>query len=176
MSKKSIGIFMYDATDTFLAGLSNSIIERLSDEYQIHMYDSESSQLIQNRQIVEALDNNEINTLIINMVDRLSSGSIVQKAKQKQIPIIFYNREPVKSDIRGYSNIYYVGSSPSQEGINQANMAMNLMTSPTHMSKEIDKNGDGVLQCVFIRGELHLHSYRSLYSYELEKSLDSSPY
>ena len=78
ISKKSIGIFMYDATDTFLAGLSNSIIERLNDKYQIHTYDSEGSQLIQNRQIVDALDHNEINTLIINMVDRLSSGSIVQ--------------------------------------------------------------------------------------------------
>ena len=175
ISKKTIGLFMYDAADTFLASLSNAIVDRLDNDYLIKVYDSESSQLIQNRQIVDAIDNNEINTLIINMVDRLSSGTIVQKAKQKQIPIIFYNREPVKSDIQGYNNIYYVGSSPVQEGTNQANMAMNLMVDPHHISNIIDKNGDNVLQCVFIRGE-QSHQDTELRTYSCINTLIENGY
>lgn len=151
--KKEISIFIYDSNDTFITTLSNQIFEKISTDYSVKLYDSKKSQILQNQQIVESFNHKNINTLIINMVDRLSSGSIIQKAAQKNIPIIFFNREPVLSDIKGSNNVYYVGTNPVQEGENQAKMAIDLLGDPSNINENIDKNNDNKLQCVFIRGE-----------------------
>lgn len=152
-NKSQISIFIYDKNDTFISSLSNQIVENLSLEYKINLFDSKKSQNLQNQQIVDTLHNKKVNTLIINMVDRLSSGSIIQKASQTNTPIIFFNREPILSDIKDSENVYYVGTNPKQEGENQAKMAINLLGDPNNLNSQIDKNHDNKLQCVFIRGE-----------------------
>lgn len=98
-NKSDISIFIYDKNDTFISSLSEKIVENLPLNYNIILFDSKKSQNLQNQQIVDSLNIKKINTLIINMVDCLFSGSIIQKASQTNTPIIFFNRAPILSDI-----------------------------------------------------------------------------
>ena len=150
---KKIDLFLYDATDIFISDLSSNIVSSLTEGYEIKIYDAKKSQVIQNKQIIDELKNDTPDVLVVNAVDRLSSSSIIQKANKYQIPVIFFNREPVYNDIKPYGNSYYVGTNPIQEGKNQALMAHKLMKDPKSISKEIDKNGDNKLQCIFLQGE-----------------------
>ena len=150
---KKIDLFLYDQNDTFISSLSQNISNSLDDNYKVTIHDAKKSQAIQNKQIINQLDDNNPDVLVVNAVDRLSSSSIIQKANKYQIPVIFFNREPVYNDIKPYGNAYYVGTNPIQEGKNQALMADRLMGSSKNINKNIDKNGDNKLQCVFIQGE-----------------------
>ena len=151
---ENIGLFLYDEKDTFVSSFSKTLVEKLEGDYKLTTYDAKLSQSIQNSQIISELETNKPEYLIVNMVDRLSSASIIQKANQTNTPVIFFNREPIYSDIEKYQqSAYYVGTDPNQEGINQGIMAAELMGDSKHINKKIDKNGDNKLQCVFIQGE-----------------------
>ena len=165
-SHENIGLFLYDETDTFVSSFSKTLIDKLEGDYNITTYDAKLSQSIQNSQIITELDNNKPEYLIVNMVDRLSSATIIQKANQTNTPVIFFNREPIYSDIEKYQqSAYYVGTDPNQEGINQGIMAAELMGDSKNINKKIDKNGDNKLQCVFIQGEpTHQDTEKRTYS------------
>ena len=42
------------------------------------------------------------------------------------IPAIFFNREPVSEDMQRWDKLYYVGSDPSESGMMQGNIVVNL--------------------------------------------------
>ena len=150
---KKIDLFLYDQADTFVSLLSNTLNDTLGSDYKINTFDAKRSQSNQNKQIINQLETNNPDVLLVNMVDRLASVSVIQKANITNTPVIFFNREPVYSDIIRYPNAYYVGTNPNQEGKNQGIMAETLMGDPSNINKNIDKNGDNKLQCVFIQGE-----------------------
>ena len=39
--------------------------------------------------------------LLVNIVDRTNAAVIIDKATQADIPVVFFNREPVREDISG---------------------------------------------------------------------------
>ena len=76
-----ISVFYYDKDDIFLTQLSKKLTDKLSSDYKITNYYSDKSQLNQNLQVDEAL--NKSSLILMNMVDRLASGAIVEKCKLK---------------------------------------------------------------------------------------------
>jgi len=152
-AKDDVEIFLYDASDTFISSLAvdiESSLARKSLSYNI--YDGKRSQLAQNDQIISSLDSQSSSLLLVNLVDRLSASSIVEKAKISSTPILFFNREPLPSDLDS-DNVYYVGSDPAYEGMLQSEMAASLFGDPGNISSKYDKNGDGKIQIVLLKGE-----------------------
>ncbi len=87
---------------------------------------------------------------IINLVDRVSANSIIKKIQSNNIPIIFYNREPNKSDITLLEDSYYVGGDSFKDGILQADMVHELYLQNSY---NVDKNGDNIIDVLLIKGE-----------------------
>ena len=50
---------------------------------------------------------------------------IIDKAKAANIPVIFFNREPVEEDMERWNKLYYVGAQAEQSGEMQANIIIN---------------------------------------------------
>lgn len=149
---KKAEIFIYNEQDTFISKMANSLRDSFPANFTLSFHDGKLSQNTQNEQIVTALDNG-CKILVVNMVDRLASASIIEKAKSENASVIFFNREPIKKHLLTAKNTYYVGTSPVQEGQKQAMIAQKLLGDPDSMNRFIDKNGDNTLQCVFIQGE-----------------------
>lgn len=146
-----VGIMIYDESDTFMQEFKNAIIKNLSD-YEYEVFYASNSQSIQNKQMVNLIDQN-YDLLVINAVDRLAASSLAELANDKNIPIIFINREPLEEDIARYENIYYVGADADLLGIRQAEAADLVFKDPKNLNKIFDRNADNVIQTVILKGE-----------------------
>lgn len=111
--------------------------------------DAVGSQRTQNDQVKEMIDEG-CNILCINLVERTDPSEIIDSAKEKNIPIIFFNREPVAEDMMQWDKLYYVGAKARQSGQMQGEIAANLILK----DKSIDKNHDGKIQYVVLEGEM----------------------
>jgi len=152
--QNQISVFIYDENDTFLKELVSYLkadLTRESIEYSLNY--AKRSQAVQNNQITKEIESKENRLLLINTVDRLSDSTIIEKATLYNLPIIFFNREPLDRDLNGHSNCYYVGSNPKTEGLLQAELAANLFSDPKSLNPKYDKNGDGQIQIVLLKGE-----------------------
>jgi methyl-galactoside transport system substrate-binding protein len=116
--------------------------------YEVH--DAGNSQSVQNQQITEAISRG-VDLLVVNAVDRLASSAIVSKAAANDIPIMFFNREPLE-DVLINHNIFYIGIDSAEQGRMQAEMVAELFTDDFRGSG-FDKNDDGIVQLVIIKGE-----------------------
>jgi len=150
-SSSKVGIFIYNGNDTFITELTGCMKTDLKS-YKTQIFDASESQVTQNEQILNCLNGN-YSYFLINTVDRLASSAIIEKCSSKNIPIIFFNREPLSEDITGKDDIYYVGTSAEVAGQYQAEMAADLFGNPTSLNSQYDKNGDGIIQLTIIKGE-----------------------
>lgn len=149
-----IGITIYDRTDAFLSELISEIrenvekIEKSGKQVSISVRDSKGSQRLQNDQVEELIDEG-CDVLCINLTDRADPSEIIDMARNSEIPIIFYNREPVMEDLMQWDKVYYVGANARQSGQLQGELASEYINS----HPEVDRNQDGKIQYVLIEGE-----------------------
>ncbi len=144
----TFGLCIYDGTDTFIASLRLHLETYAQGKAELILYDSRNDQNLQNDQ-VESLLNADVDVLIINPVDRLSAGYLIEKAQQRQTPVLFINREPLPEDLLLYEYAFYVGADGAQSGrLSGEILAEYFLEHP-----EADKNGDKTVQYVLIKGE-----------------------
>ncbi|MDC7218718.1 MAG: galactose ABC transporter substrate-binding protein [Spirochaetales bacterium] len=173
--EKRVAVFLYDQADPFVASLSNEI-ESLWEGtiYRLDVYDGQKSQVVQNEQI-EMMLRDPVDLAIINPVDRLGAYAIIRKFQEEDIPVIFFNREPLEKDLDQWDRCFYVGAKAEQGGQIQAEMIMDLFGGdPNHLNR-FDRNGDGVLQGVIIRGE-QSHQDSEIRTREVRKRLKEEGY
>lgn len=168
-----ISLFIYTSLDTFMKGYAKQIQDTLKDKYNVITFDGESSQTYQNDQIVSEINNPESKFLLINLVDRLASKTIIEKASTKNKPIVFLNREPLEKDLSGSELAYYVGARPESDGEIQGNIINEFFESSTNFLVNYDRNSNGKLDILLIKGEQgHQDTEnRSQYSINRLKSL-----
>ncbi len=157
--KLDVSLFIYNSSDTFINSLQKELETSFKkNNYTYKTYDAEFSQIRQIEDINEVIENQTSKVLLVNPVDRLSSSAIIEKARKKNMPVIFFNREPIFSDMENgrkvNKNIYYVGTDPNLEGQLQAKMLEKLLGDPDNLSPSYDKNGDGIIQIVMMKGEI----------------------
>ncbi len=151
-----IGVAVYLQSDTFISTLVQELERQAQEREQtqnikinLNVVDGHGSQITQTEQIDRfiALD---YDVLCVNIVDRTSAALLIDKAKEADIPLIFFNREPVAEDIQRWDSVYYVGARAEQSGLLQGQILLDCWLDDRERA---DKNGDGVLQYVMLEGE-----------------------
>jgi methyl-galactoside transport system substrate-binding protein len=145
-----VGLVLYDMVDPYIEVFADQLEEELS-EYDYLVYNSENSQTLQNDQLQELLDK-DVRLMIVNPVDRLSTFTLIRRLREENIPVIFFNREPLRKDLQEYTDAYYVGAKPEQSGYIQADMIAELFGEADNLT-DYDKNGDGVIQTIMFKGQ-----------------------
>lgn len=126
--KLQIGVTIYDNYDTFLSGYMTAFEKEISKkraegvEIGLFRYNAAGSQPLQNEQVEEMLEK-DCDVLCVNLVDRTAPSEIIDMAKKKNVPIIFFNRELVDEDLAQWNQLYYIGADAKQSGILQGEMA-----------------------------------------------------
>jgi len=143
-----IGCAIYKFDDTFMTGVRNAIAEAAKDKAKVDIVDSQNSQSTQNDR-VDMFITKRMNSMAINPVDRTAAGVIIDKAKAENIPVVFFNREPLPEDMHKWDKVYYVGAKAEESGTMSGQIIVDYWTS----HPEADRNGDGVLQYVMLKGE-----------------------
>ncbi|SHF40776.1 methyl-galactoside transport system substrate-binding protein [Caldanaerobius fijiensis DSM 17918] len=150
-----IGVALYKADDTFISNVRDNIektaqekSKATGDRITINAVDGQGQQATQNDQI-DTFITQGYNVLAVNMVDRTSASVIIQKAKQAGIPVVFFNREPLKEDMSKWDKVYYVGAKAEESGKLQGQ----ILADYWKKHPEADKNKDGKLEYVMLEGE-----------------------
>lgn len=152
--KVRVGVAYYNQSDTFLNELIACFKEELQSfesddlEVTVTVRDAAGSQRTQDDQVKEMLDAG-CNVLCVNLVDRADPSEIIDLARERDIPIIFFNREPVAEDLMQQDGLYYVGAEAEESGIMQGELAVDAI----RQNDRIDRNKDGKIQHVVLEGE-----------------------
>ena len=108
-----VGVVLYTQDDPFINALTDCLKEDLagyeSDSLKVIMTvrDGKNDQKIQNEVVKEMLDAG-CEILAVDLVDRTEPSNIIKMAKKENIPVIFFNREPVREDLMQWDKLYYV--------------------------------------------------------------------
>lgn len=150
MADTKLGFTVYKYDDNFMAVVRQAIEKEAAKDADIEllMNDSQNSQSMQNDQI-DILLSRGVKALAVNLVDPAAAPVVIKKAKEDNIPVVFYNKEPSAKDLASYDKAYFVGTVSKDAGIIQGELiAKQWVENP-----KWDLNGDGVIQFVLLKGE-----------------------
>ncbi len=145
--KVRIGMLIYNGTDAFMSDVFANILSAGGDA-ELTYLDSENSQIVQNSQVEDLLKAG-MDALIVNPVDRTAVIYLVRMIMPYGVPVVFVNREPLYEDLALYDKAYYVGNDPKRSGA----MCGELIADYFRAYPEADRNQDGVIQYVMLKGE-----------------------
>ena len=149
-----VGVVTYTADDPFI----NAMIEKVKSQLMtmettnmnviVSVRSGDNDQREQDEIVDEMIDAG-CDVLCVNLVDRTAPANIIKSARQSDIPVIFFNREPVRDDLMQWEKLYYVGCDAKESGDMQGEIAANYIKKHS----EVDRNGDGKIQYVLLEGE-----------------------
>lgn len=149
-----VGVVTYTADDPFI----NAMVEKVKSNLKtmettnmnviVSVRSGDNDQREQDEIVDEMIDAG-CDVLCVNLVDRTAPANIIKSARQSDIPVIFFNREPVRDDLMQWEKLYYVGCDAKESGDMQGEIAANYIKNHS----EVDRNGDGKIQYVLLEGE-----------------------
>ncbi|WP_042272945.1 galactose/glucose ABC transporter substrate-binding protein MglB [[Clostridium] dakarense] len=144
-----IGATIYKYDDNFMSAVRRELEANAKDKAELIINDSQNDQAKQLEQI-DTMIAKGVKVLAINLVDPKAATTVIEKAKAAELPVIFFNKEPDKAAMESYDKAYYVGTDSKESGVIQGE----VMAKQWEQNKEKwDKNGDGKIQYVMIKGE-----------------------
>lgn len=152
----NVSAFFYDYSDTYIGYVRADLEKLLKDNGVTYtFYDGASDQAKQFTQVETALTQGS-NLLIVNIVTTGSDEAamnIVEAAKAKDVPVIFFNREVSDDVVKSYEKCCFVGTDADEAGYMQGEMIANYLKAEGSFAK-YDLNKDGNISYIMLRGEL----------------------
>ena len=151
--KEDVSVFYYTYSDTYISsvrGAMDKALDRMGISY--HNYDANSNQSTQTEQIDTAITKGT-SLLIVNIVDTGSDDAaktIISKAKNADIPIIFFNRSVSETVVKSYEKCIFVGTDYEMAGHMQGEMIGNYVAENFNA---IDLNNDGKISYCLFKGQ-----------------------
>lgn len=151
-----IGVTLYRGDDSFINTLRGNIEEQ-AKEYEkengikvvMEIVDAKGNQNTQNSQ-VDRFISLGYDAICVNIVDRSVASNIISKAMDADLPVVFFNREPVEEDMRRWEKLYYVGENAKESAVLQGNI---LVDAYKKDPSSLDLNGDGKVSYILLEGE-----------------------
>ena len=149
-----VDVFYYDFSDVYISTVRASLDEQLKAiGIEPKNWDAAGSQPTQSDQVNTAIADGT-NLLIVNIVETSTSDpakDIVEAARAKDIPVIFFNREVADNAvINSYDKCAFVGTNAPDAGHMQGEMIGNYVLANYDA---IDLNGDGKISYVMFKGQ-----------------------
>lgn len=146
-----IAVVVKNQEEDYSRKLADSFTNSSKDKFSIRIEYCKGNQFEQNSVVESFIEDKNCKAIILQLIDGRTAPLFARKAKQKNIPIVFVSKE-ANMNLAGYEElIFYVGSNIEDGGILQGEMIADYWNE--HKA-EVDKNGDGILQYLMIRGEL----------------------
>ena len=149
--EKILGAGIYSASDNFNSYIGKAITNACDGIFKTNIEDGQNDQSTQNNQVDTMLAKGA-SVVAVSVCDVTAAPTLIQKCKDAgNVPIIFFNKEITDYDvINSYENAYQVTSTGGDYGASiQAQMVIDYWKG----HPEMDKNGDGKLQLVYLMGD-----------------------
>ncbi len=147
--KPNIGVFIFKLDDVYINSVAKFIKESLDNKVKLTIFDANNNQTTQSNQLADYLEKN-VDAVAINLVDVKAGQSIINMVRKKNIPVVFFNKEPSLRFLRTYKKARYVGTKASEAGIMQGEIIASLWKN----NPQFDRNKDGINHFIMIQGGL----------------------
>ena len=148
-----VSVLYYNYGDTYISSVRAAMDKFLADEgIKFQNYDANNNQTTQTEQVTTALTKGS-KLLIVNVVDTGSNDAaqnIIDQAKAKNVPVIFFNRSVDESVVSSYDKCVFVGTDYEMAGHLQGEMIGNYLVENFD---KVDLNGDGKISYVMFKGQ-----------------------
>ena len=150
-----VGIAVYDRNDTFMESYIRELEDKIGQskmqgkKVSYDVYDAEGISSRQEKQLQEMYAQ-DYDVMLVNLVEPASAASVLNDAKDADIPVILFNREIDEKDLKISKNVWYVGIDARAAGVMQGELLKALWKK---QSKTLDWNGNGMLDYVLVEGE-----------------------
>lgn len=152
-SDGEISVFYYNFGDTYISSVRSAMDKIFEDAgLKYNNYDGNGNQTTQTEQVTTALAKGS-RLLIVNVVDTGSNDAaqnIVNLAKDKNVPVIFFNRSVDESVVSSYDKCVFVGTDYEMAGHMQGEMIGKYLVENYD---KVDLNGDGKISYVMFKGQ-----------------------
>lgn len=149
----SVGVLYYNYADTYISSVRAALTEKLEAAgITPNNQDGNNNQTTQTEQVQNVITAG-VNMLAVNVVNTASddaANGIIDKAKEGDLPVLFFNREVSDGVISGYDKAVFVGTDAPEAGHMQGQMIGD------YLLKDYDKydlNKDGKISYVLFKGE-----------------------
>lgn len=166
----NVAVFYYSYSDTYISSVRSAMDAKWQElGITFQDYDGNSTQTTQTEQISTAITSGA-SLLVVNIVDTGSDDAaqnIVDLAKDKDIPVIFFNREVSDDVVKSYDKCIFIGTDAAEAGHMQGEMIANFLLDGENYANT-DLNGDGEISYVMFKGQEGNNEaiYRTQYSVE----------
>ena len=154
-----VSVFYYTYADTYISSVRTALDAQLTAAgVNFQDYDSNGSQTTQTEAIQTAISKGT-SLLVVNLVDSGSEDAatnIINMAKEKDIPVIFFNRAVSTAEdggeavISAYDKCAFVGTDYEMAGHMQGQMIGDYVLKNFDT---LDLNGDGKISYVMFKGD-----------------------
>ena len=146
---KTVGVAVFQFSNTYLTLVRNAITAQAEEKgIGVDVVDGQNSQPTQNEQI-DLFISKAYPAMAINQVDRELANVTLDKAKAANIPVVFFNKEPLPEVLDEWpGKAFYVGARAEESGTIQGEIVIDYWKA----TPEADRNGDGTLQYVMLQG------------------------
>ncbi len=153
-SDLNVGVFYYTFADTYISSVRDAVDKQLNGAgIKFENFDGNGDQKTQSEQVSTALAKG-INMLVVNLVETSSldaAQDIVSLAKEKNIPLLFFNREVQDEIIKSYDNAAFIGTDAAEAGHMQGKMIAEYLLADYD---KFDLNKDGNISYIMFKGEM----------------------
>ena len=151
--KGEISVFYYTYSDTYISSVRSSMDKLLTGKgIKFQNYDANGNQTTQTEQVTTALAKGS-KLLVVNVVDTGSNDAaqnIINQAKERNVPVIFFNRSVEESVVSSYDKCVFVGTDYEMAGHMQGEMVGKYLVDNYDKA---DLNGDGKISYVIFKGQ-----------------------
>ena len=152
-SDGEVSVFYYTFSDTYISAVRSAMDKMLEESgIKYNDYDANGNQTTQTEQVQTALAKGA-KALIVNVVDTGSDDAarnIINLAKEKNVPVIFFNRSVNEKIIGEYDKCVFIGTDYEMAGKLQGEMIGNYLVENF---EETDLNGDGKISYIMFKGQ-----------------------
>jgi len=167
----NVGVCIYKFDDNYLT-LYRWEIEKYFNslqtdmvKYNVTIVDSKNSMATQTNQVNEFIGQG-VDVLMVNLVKSSSAPTITSKAREADIPVVYFNNEPPGSDMLAWDKICYVGSDARQSGAMQGEIIAELPDRG-------DIDGDGVVRYIMLMGKAEHADAAARTDYSIKTLIDA---
>jgi methyl-galactoside transport system substrate-binding protein len=146
--KPRIGVALSSVDDGYIAAARRAIESEAAGKARLSVLDGQNQRSIQGEQVM-ALIADKANAVLVNPVDSTAIEPLAFQAKSFNVPIVFFGRNLPDSPAHLWAKAYFVGGKAEDAQTLQAE----ILADYWKVHPEADKNGNGRLEYILIRGD-----------------------
>lgn len=149
-----IGVALSSVDDSYIASAGRAIESEAAGKARLSVLDGQNQSSIQGQQVL-ALISDKAGAVLVNPVDSTAIEPFVFQAKSANVPIVFFGRNLPDFPAHLWEKAYFIGGKAGDAEALQAEILADYWKA----HPEADKNRDGKLEYILIRGDSSFNSH-----------------